>query len=229
MARLARSTVIGYPHLVTQRGNYDQTVFEEEGDFLRYLSWLSECSKRYSLNIWAYCLMPNHVHFICVPWAEGGLAHNFNTLHMRYAQYYHNKKGVSGHLWRGRFLSCMLDKPSLYEEIRFIENNPVRAGMVGCAEDYPWSSARYHVLGYPDVVIKDDCLIPGEVKDWRVYLADKVDEPILNRTRRSLRTGRPAGDESFVRSLEEILGRRLKALPRGRPRKNVDELIGHHL
>ena len=219
MARLARSTIIGYPHQVTQRGNYEQTVFEEEADYRRYLSWLKEYASRYAVDIWAYCLMWNHVHFICVPKAEGALAHGFNTLHMRYAQYFHGKKGLTGHLWKGRFLSCMLDDRSVFEEVRYIENNPVRAGLAERADDYHWSSARHHVLGEPDPVTMDGCFLNGEIKDWRAYLADRGDGPILTRTWHSLKTGRPAGGEGFVRGLEEILGRRLVALPRGRPRK----------
>jgi len=219
MARLARSTIIGYPHQVTQRGNYEQTVFEEDADFRRYLSWLRECSDRYSIEIWAYCLMPNHVHFVCIPKTDGALAHGFNTLHMKYAQYFHGKKGVTGHLWRGRFLSCMLDDQSVFEEVRFIENNPVRARLVERAEDYPWSSARHHVLGESDPVIMNGSFLNGEIKDWRAYLAERGDTPILTRTWHNLKTGRPAGDEGFVHALEKILGRRLIALPRGRPRK----------
>lgn len=226
MARLARSTVIGYPHQVTQRGNYEQTVFETDADFQLYLGWLRECATRYSVEIWAYCLMRNHVHFICVPHAEEALAHAFNNLHMRYAQYFHGKKGVTGHLWKGRFLSCMLDDRSVFEEVRFIENDPVRAGLVERAEDYPWSSARHHVLEAPDLVVMDGCFLRGEIRDWRAYLAERGNDPILTRTWRNLKTGRPAGDEGFVRGLEEIMGRRLAALPRGRPRKNVAGSIG---
>jgi putative transposase len=225
MARLARSTIIGYPHQVTQRGKYEQNVFEEDIDFRRYLAWLRECSNRYSIEIWAYCLMRNHVYFVCVPKAEGALAHAFNTLHMRYAHYFHCKKGLTGHLWKGRFLSCILDDRSVFEEVRFIENNPVRAGLVSQAEDYPWSSARHHVLGESNPVIMDGCFLKGEVQDWRAYLAGRGDEPILTRTRQSLKTGRPAGDKGFVHALEEIMGRRLIALPRGRPRKNAPVLI----
>jgi len=225
MARLARSTIIGYPHQVTQRGNYEQTVFEEDADLRRYLSWLRECSDRYSIEIWAYCLMRNHVHFVCIPKTDGALAHAFNTLHMKYAQYFHGKKGVTGHLWRGRFLSCMLDDQSVFEEVRFIENNPVRARLVERAEDYPWSSARHHVLGESDPVIMNGSFLNGEIKDWRAYLAERGDTPILTRTWHSLKTGRPAGDEGFVHALEKILGRRLIALPRGRPRKIVPSLI----
>jgi len=208
-------------------------VFEEDEDFQRYRAWLCEYAGRYSVKIWAYCLMRNHVHFVCVPKAERALAHSFNMLHMRYAQYYHGKKGVTGHLWRGRFLSCMLDDRSVFEEVRYIENNPVRAGLVERAEDYPWSSARSHVTGEPDAVL----VVGGDmvralnmmasvpmcraILDWRSYLAASADEEIVKRTHERLKTGRPSGDLEFVRKLEEILRRRLEPLPRGRPRKDV--------
>jgi len=105
--------------------------------------------------------------------------------------------------------------------MRFIENNPVRAGLAARAEDYPWSSARHHVLGEPDPVIQNGCLLKGRIEDWREYLGSGGDDPVLKRTWQCLKTGRPSGDEGFVRGLEEIMGRRLQALPRGRPRKNV--------
>jgi len=231
MTRLARSVVIGYPHAVNQRGNREQAVFGEDADYRRYLEWLREYTARYGVDIWAYCLMPSHVHFVCVPKSEASLARAFNTLHVRYAQYFHKKKGSSGRFWRGRFLSCPLDDPSVFEEVRFIETNPVRAGLVERAEDYPWSSARCHVIGEPDPVLivgsdTDQALnrmagipmyraIPG----WRSYLAVGGDEEVVKRTRERLKTGRPSGDAEFVRKLEGIVGRRLGALPRGRPRK----------
>ena len=221
MARLARPTVIGYPHHVVQRGNYEQTVFEEEADFRLYLVWLKECVTRYSVEIWAYCLMHNHVHFICVPNAEGALARTFNNLHMRYAQYFNGKKGLTGHLWKGRFLSCMLDNRSVFEEVRFVENSPVRARRVERAEDYPWSSACHHVLGKFDPIVSDGCFLNNEIENWRDYLNDRGDEAIVKRARERLKTGRPAGDAEFIHKLEGIVGKRLTALPRGRPRKRI--------
>lgn len=220
MARLARSTLSGYPHQVTQRGNYGQRVFEADADFKKYLSWTREYADRYGIEIWAYCLMPNHVHFVCVPKSDGGLALGFNTLHMRYAQYFHKKKGVTGHLWKGRFLSCLLDEPSVLEEIRFIENNPVRAAIVERAEDYPWSSAPSHISGEPDPILTPCDFMASRTPAWRAYLAENGDETAIRRVRERIKTGRPAGDKEFVRKLEIILGRRLEALPRGRPRKH---------
>jgi len=221
MARLARSTILGYPHQVTQRGNYGQCVFEEDNDFKAYLKWLKEISCRYSIDIWAYCLMRNHVHFVCVPQAEGALSRGFNTLHMRYAQYFHSKKGLTGHLWKGRFQSCILDDRSVLEEVRFIENNPVRAQLVRKPDDYPWSSARFHVLGEPDPVLDNSGFLRGKIGDWRGFLAESGNESILARTWRSLKTGRPAGATEFILNLEGIMGKRLAALPRGRPRKSA--------
>jgi putative transposase len=221
MARLPRSTICGYPHQVTQRGNYGQQVFEEEADFRQYLNWAREYADRYCIEIWAYCLMPNHVHFVCVPGADKALALGFNTLNMRYAQYFHKKKGVTGHLWKGRFLSCILDDPSVLEEIRFIENNPVRARIVERAEDYPWSSARSHVCDEPDPILNGCSPISSAGSEWRDYLSDNVDREAIRRVRACLKTGRPAGEKEFVLKIEGILGRRLQAKPRGRPRKSA--------
>jgi len=220
MARLARSTIAGYPHHVLQRGNYDQPVFESEEVYRRYLEWLREYAARYGVGIGAYCLMPNHVHVICVPRSESALARTFNTTHMRYAQYFNGKRDVVGHLWRARFMSCILDGPSVHEEVRFVETNPVRARLVSLADAYPWSSARSHVTGEPDPVLSDCSLLPGETGDWGAYLSGRGDETVLSRVRERLRTGRPAGGADFVRGLEQVLGRRLEALPRGRPRKD---------
>jgi putative transposase len=220
MARLARSTLIGYPHHVIQRGYRDQPVFEADADYRRYLDWLLEYTSRYEVDIWAYCLMPNHVHFICVPKADGALARTFNAMHMRYAHYFNGKRAVSGQLWRARFMSCVLDEPSVHEEIRFVETNPVRAGIVSLAGSYPWSSARSHVTGEPDPVLTDGPFLP-RATDWAAYLSSGGDEAVLRRVRERLKTGRPAGDTNFVRGLEEKLGRRLEALPRGRPRKTL--------
>ena len=219
MARLARASFPGYPHHVIQRGLGDRLVFETPADYLRYLEWLQEYSVSYPIDIWAYCLMPNHIHIICVPMAEGALARTFNTLHMRYAQYFNGKRDTKGRLWRPRFISCVLDKPSVREEVRFIENNPVRWGLAAHAGDYTWSSARAHSAGEMDPVLSDGCFLTAEIVDWRTYLSERGEEAVLRRTRACMRTGRPAGSTEFVRSLETIAGRRLGALPRGRPRK----------
>jgi len=219
MARLARSVFPGYPHHVMQRGNHGQPVFEAPADYHHYLEWVQKYAARYGVEIWAYCLMPGHVHVVCVPKTETSLARAFNSLHMRYAQYFNRKRGFLGQLWRPRFMSCVLDEWSAREEIRFIENNPVRARLAKRPEDYPWSSARHHILSLPDPLLSAGISLSVGTNDWRAFLDDKGEETVIRRVRERLKTGRPAGDKDFVRKLESIAGRRLEALPIGRPRK----------
>ncbi len=221
MPRIARTVAVGHPHHVTQRGNYRQSVFDGDDDFKLYLSWLKEYSGRYGLKIWAYCLMQNHVHFICVPTREKSLSSVFNALHTRYSQYYNKKKKITGHLWQGRFYSCALDDGHLFAGIRYVENNPLRAGVVKRAEDYKWSSAKGHINNGSDPVLSTDCYLTDDIKDWKKYLREKDDTALTQEIRKNSKTGRPCGDDGFVRRLERLLDRRLKALPHGRPRKGA--------
>lgn len=219
MPRIARAVAVDYPHHITQRGNYRQAVFESDEDYSRYLEWLKLYSKKYSLKIWSYCLMGNHVHFIGVPMEPDSLAKTFNTLHMRYSQHFNMRNKTAGHLWQGRFYSCVLDERHLYAGMRYVENNPVRARIAGRAEQYRWSSAGAHVKKTADPVLSGDCYLVKEIKDWSAYLREKEDSSLVNEIRQNTNTGRPCGDDVFLRKLEKLLGRRLGALPWGRPRK----------
>jgi len=163
MPRIARVVAVGFPHHITQRGNYGQTVFEDEEDYLLYLKWLEKYCKKYSLKIWAYCLMSNHVHLIGVPMNENSLAKSLNAINMRYAQYLNQKRMVKGHLWQGRFYSCILDERHLYAAVRYIENNPVRAGIVKRPWEYKWSSARIHVGEDKNSNLLEDCYLLKEI------------------------------------------------------------------
>ena len=191
MPRIARVVAKGYPHHVTQRGNYRQPVFEEENDYIQYLEWLKDYGKNYSLEIWAYCLMSNHVHFVCVPEQEDSLARTFNALHMRYSQYFNQKKKLKGHLWQGRFYSCILDEKHLYAAVRYVENNPVRAGIVRKPQRYKWSSASSHVNSKEDSVLSQDCYLVKGIEDWLEYLRKKENEQIIKNIRKGSMTGRP--------------------------------------
>ena len=219
MPRVARIIARDYPYHVTQRGNYRQTVFESDTDYRQYLAWLKEYAEKYSLEIWAYCLMNNHVHFVCVPRKDDSLARALNTLHMRYSQYYNRKKGITGHLWQGRFYSSILDERHLYAAIRYVENNPVRAGAVHAPEDYPWSSARGHCGVTSDNILSKTCHLCDEIDDWSRYLSDTESPEVAERLRTSALSGRPCGDEKFRKDIEALLGRSLSVRPRGRPRK----------
>ena len=221
MPRIARVVVKEYPYHVTQRGNYRQRVFDDEEDFVQYKLWLQEYSQKYGLKIWAYCLMSNHVHYVCIPRANDALGRTFNTLHMRYSQYFHKKKGVKGHLWQGRFFSCALDEKHVYAAVRYVENNPVRAGMTGSPDGYTWSSTLGHMMRVADPLLSNDSTIGIEAKDWLTFLGKESDDEAIKDIRKNSLTGRPCGDDSFILNIEGLLGReKLKAGKCGRPKKH---------
>ncbi|MCX5850004.1 MAG: transposase [Deltaproteobacteria bacterium] len=219
MPRLARITAIGYPHHVTQRGNYRQRVFKTNNDYKQYLSWLNEYSEKNSLDIWAYCLMPNHVHFICVPQKIDSLARTFNTLHMRYSQYMNKKQGACGHLWQGRFFSCILDEKHLFAAVRYVENNPVRAGIVKSQGEYHWSSAKGHINKGGDLILCKKSFLHDDIEDWLSYLNSGEDNNIVECIRKKTRVGQPYGEDGFMIKLEKKLGMKLSKGKPGRPRK----------
>ncbi|MFQ5952223.1 MAG: transposase [Candidatus Omnitrophota bacterium] len=217
MPRIARIVSPGHPHHITQRGNFKQITFVDNKDYLKYLYWLEKYGKEHGLLILAFCLIPNHVHLAAVPPENTSLAKTLKICHMRYSQYFNKKNNHTGHLWQGRFYSCVLDETHLYSVVRYIENNPVRAELVKKPEDWKWSSARAH-LG------KENSLIPLaeisdfiQVKDWSEYLNTENDLEMTEKIRRHTLTGRPLGNGSFIQGLEDSFGKRLRALPKGRP------------
>jgi putative transposase len=216
MPRIARSVAVGFPHHVTQRGNYRQTVFGHADDYGHYLSWFGQYARKYGLDVWAYCLMPNHVHFVAVPAAADSLARTFNTVHMQYAQYYNQKHETKGHLWQGRYFSCVLDERHAYAAVRYVEMNPVRSGMAASAEAYPWSSARSHVTGCPDPVLSARCVLTETIQDWARYLGEEGDAEARKTLIKATGSGHPCGGEAFVRQMEALIGRRFIPRPAGR-------------
>jgi len=162
--------------------------------------------------------MSNHVHFIAVPMEADSMARTFNTLHMRYSQYINMKRKAAGHLWQGRFFSCVLDERHLYAGIRYVENNPVRAKIVKKPDEHKWSSARSHMHGEANDILSNDCYVFERIKDWSAYLKEKEEHSLVEAIRQNTKTGRPCGNDKFGLKIEKLLGRRLTALPRGRPR-----------
>jgi len=219
MPRIARIVAEDYPHHITQRGNYKQIVFFEDRDYKFYLERLSVYCEKYKLSILAYCLMPNHVHFIAIPKQKDSLAKTFNACHMRYAHYYNRKNDLIGHLWQGRFYSCILDEKHLRAAVRYIENNPVRAKLVDGASQWNWSSAKEHLNKEKGMIRLADISQFLEVEDWKKYLLHEEERKIIKRIRANTLTGRPLGNEVFIEKLETIFGKRLRPLAHGRPRK----------
>jgi len=223
MPRIARVVAVGLPHHITQRGNYRQDVFLDLDDRQQYLSWIGEYSIKYGLSILVYCLMQNHVHFIAIPNESDSLARTFNTAHMRYSQYFNRKLKQRGHLWQGRFYSCVLDESHLMLTARYIERNPVRAGFVKEPWQWPWSSAIIHTNRKKDGLIELGDLfgiMDISCGSWEKYIDCAEEETFLQRIRKHTFTGCPLGTMAFIERLQEKFGRRLCALPIGRPKKS---------
>ena len=222
MPRIARVVIPGIAHHITQRGNRRYNVFFSDGDRQEFLRLIFEYSTQAGLLILAYCLMTNHIHLIGIPALALTLAKVFKPVHTQYAQHFNTGVGSRGRVWQSRFYSCPVDNDHLWRAIRYVERNPVRAGMAIRAEDYAWSSARAHCG------LRADPLLahlpepkPCAPENWSAWLHDIEHENVLKKLRLCTRTGRPCGTESFVDELEERLGRRLHALPRGRPPRNL--------
>jgi putative transposase len=176
--------------------------------------WCGQCG----VEIWAYCLMPNHVHLIAVPSEAEGLRRAIGEAHRRYTPRINFREGWRGHLWQGRFASFVMDDDYLLAAARYIELNPVRARLVRKAHRYPYSSARAHVEGRADPLLSDSPL-RKRIDDWASFLSAGIDPQEQERLRRHERTGRPLGSERFIKKLEKALGRALRPQKGGRPRQ----------
>jgi putative transposase len=154
MARLARLVIPGLPHHVTQRGNRRQPTFFNDGDYAAYLELMGEWCRENGVEIWSYCLMPNHAHLIAVPSSEDGLRWAIGEAHRRYTRRINFREKWRGYLWQGRFASFVMDEPHLLAAARYVELNPVRAQLVAYAGDWRWSSARAHLSGRDDGLVK---------------------------------------------------------------------------
>lgn len=219
MSRIARVVNAGFPHHVIQRGNRRQNVFFNQSDKEEYLSLLKGQSEKHGLTIWAYCLMDNHVHLIVVPEAGESLAKAIGETHRLYTRMINFREKWRGYLWQGRFSSFPLDKNHLYWAVRYVERNPVRAGMVEKADEYRWSSARVHVKKKIDPLLSQFYLL-DEIHDWRRYLAEEDREEQLKMFRKHIETGRPLGDDTFIEMLERKLGIILKKQKPGPKSRN---------
>lgn len=223
MPRVARVICPGLPHHVTQRGNRRGTVFFSCEDRAVYLRWLKEYTDKHSIDVLAYCLMTNHVHLVVVPATGQSLHRALRPLHMRYAQHINRAREWSGHLWQGRYFASALDAHYAWAAIRYVECNPVRAGMIGKAEGYEWSSAAAHCGYRSDPVLTADTAWRRQceaVGNWSAWLASGVDQESLELLRRHANKGLPCGSPDFIESLERATGRTLRCRPRGRQRKS---------
>jgi putative transposase len=224
MPRIARLVVPDLPHHVTQRGNRRAPIFFEEGDQQVYIRLLAASTRKAGVAVWAYCLMPNHVHVIATPRDEIGLGRAFGEAHRRYTNFVNARAGWTGHLFQNRFASVAMDEAHLIAAARYVSLNPVRARLCARPEDWPWSSARAHLAGRDDVLVSVAPLLE-RVGDFAALLALGEDEAGSKALRLAETTGRPAGADAFVAALERRFARPLTPRPRGRPRKAAGAVV----
>ena len=217
MPRMARLVVPDLPHHVTQRGNRRMDVFFSAADYRRYLELMAESCAKAGVEIWAYCLMPNHVHLIAVPRHETALSQAIGMAHRRYAARINRREGWSGHLWQDRFASAPMDEAHLIAAARYVELNPVRAGLIADPGDYRWSSARAHLDGEDDALVATAPL-RARIPDWRTLLLAGLSEVELERLRRHFHFGWPLGDDEFLDALSRRYHLPVRPRPRG-PRR----------
>jgi putative transposase len=206
---MARVVVPGSPHHITQRGIRRSDIFRDQADRELYLKLFDEASHRFKLRVCAYCLMTNHVHFIAIPEDSKSIWKTLQRCHEIYAARFNQKYGLSGHLWQGRAFSCVLSEAHFWSAVRYVERNPVRAGMVAGAQDYRWSSARAHCDAISDNLLAPEWAVMGEPRRWAESLRDDGDENVERIIRKNTFTGRPCGNADFVRDVETKVGRRL--------------------
>lgn len=216
MARLARAVFPGHPHHVTQRGNGRAPTFFSNEDYALYRDLLAKHARASGVQIWAWVLMPNHVHLILVPSDPDGLRRCLSAVHRRYAGHVHARLKRTGHFWQGRFGCVAMDEAHLGAALRYLALNPVRAGLVKHAADWPWSSVHVHLGRVADDGLTVATPVLERYPDFVGLIAAGEDEEMSRRLRRAETIGRPIGENRFLEQLERESGRTLKPGKRGR-------------
>ncbi len=209
MARMLRLVVPGYAHHITQRGNRQMKTFFTQEGYQYYLDLVTEVKDDVGVQVWAYCLMPNHVHLVLVPAYKDSLARLFRAVHRHFTRRINFREKWKGHLWQERFHSFVMDETYLLATVRYTELNPVRAKLCHSPGEWRWSSARAHLTGQDDQIVVVKPML-DRIKNWSDYLSVEEKASDLTIIRGHAVTGRPVGDEAFVERLEILTGKPLK-------------------
>ena len=225
MPRKPRFFLSGMPVHVVQRGNNRQAIFFEAGDYRAYHGWLKAAAQRYRCAVHAYVLMTNHVHLLITPQDARAVSRMMQYVGRRYVPYINHEYGRTGTLWEGRFKSSAVDSQAyLLTCMRYIELNPVRAGIVKAPGDYPWSSYAANAFGG-----RDELLTPHELyaalgadaevrcEAYRALFREALEEEPLTQIRAAWQTGTPLGNDRFRADIERAVGRKVGYARRGRP------------
>lgn len=227
MPRPLRYPLVDVPQHVIQRGHNRQPVFFHPDDYQMYLQCLQDAAATYHSVIHAYVLMTNHVHVLMTPHQANSLAKVMQSLGRQYVQYINTLYQRTGTLWEGRYRASLVEADAyLLACYRYIELNPVRAGMVPEPAAYPWSSYRWHALGHPDPVVTDHALYlalartPQERQQvYQALFQERLHTGLLQEIRTTLQQGRILGTERFKDAIQTILARRVRPGKAGRPRQ----------
>jgi putative transposase len=227
MPRRPRLRIAGIPFHVIQRGNNRLPCFFAQGDYYKYLGELGQLSRQHGVAVHAYVLMTNHVHLLMTARHADGVSLVMKSLGQRYVQYVNRRHTRTGSLWEGRFRSCLVDTESyLLTCHRYIETNPVRAGMVARPWDYRWSSYRGNAQGFADPLLTQHPAIEalGPTPEQRqVAYRELFDVDLapadLERIRGAANSGFVLGSERFEQRMALSLGRRVRPAPNGRRKK----------
>ena len=228
MARLSRLYLLGCPQHVIQRGNNREACFYDEADYKAYLSFLKDAADKNNVAVHAFVLMTNHVHLLLTPSDERGVSRLMQAQGRKYVQYFNHTYERTGTLWEGRYKSTLVDQDNyLLTVYRYIELNPVRAGMVEHASEYPWSSYRFNALGTEIKLItphKGYLALGATSADrqanYRCLFRGRMAERDLVAIRDATNRAWALGDDRFRRQIEAKTGRRAKPLGRGGDRKS---------
>jgi len=228
MARLPRISLPGIPQHIIQRGNNRQVCFGSEEDFAAYAYWLEECSRKSKVAIHAWVFMTNHVHLLVTPETKDGVSRMMQTLGRHYVRYFNHTYLRTGTLWEGRFKSCVVDAEDyLLVCQRYIELNPVRAGMVTAPGDYAWSSYQANGLGQQIKLCTPHrgylalgATIAERTAAYCEIFVGQLDAMILKQIRQASNQGMALGSDSFKIEVEHLTGRRVNPLKRGPKRKD---------
>jgi putative transposase len=220
MPRITRAVAIDFSHHIIQRGNNRQKVFFATDTRKKYLALVKEYSGQWDASVLAYCLMTNHIHLLIKPHQEDSLAKVMQGVSQGYAKYINKRYKRTGRLWESRYYSCVVDEESyLWQVARYIEKNPKRAGLVQQEEDYPFSSARAHVLDVPDEVLNEQLFDKEERNGYIEFLKTEPTDKEISIIRKTTKIGRPLGDENFIIKIGRLLNRQFQKTAPAKPCK----------
>ncbi len=200
---MKRITMQDMPHHVTQRGLQGRKTFLSENDYVVYIEIMAQCCRKHNVEIWAYCLMPDHVHLIVIPRQKGSLSSCLRAAHGRYTRHINRKTGYRGQFWQGRYASHLVDEHYLIACARYIEINPVKRAYVDQPEDWPWSSARAHITESDDTLVLVKPLLERVEMRWHDFLAETRPVEEADLFYRHEKSGRPLGSDDFFAIFEK--------------------------